>query len=42
MNYKTNVIVNHIPHGYKTILVAMREDALFEMHLTLKESLFGD
>lgn len=42
LGYKTNVVVNHIPHGYKTILVAMREDALFEVHLTLKESLFGD
>lgn len=42
LGYKTNVVVNHIPHGYKTILVAMREDVLFEVHLTLKESLFGD
>lgn len=23
LGYKTNVVVNHIPHGYKTILVAM-------------------
>lgn len=38
--FNTNVVVNHIPHGYKTILMAMREDALFEVHLTLKE--FGD
>ena len=42
LGYKTNVVVNHIPHGYKTILVAMREDVLFEVHLILKESLFGD
>jgi hypothetical protein len=42
LGYKTNVVVNHISHGYKTILVAMREDVLFEVHLTLKESLFGD
>ena len=42
LGYKTNVVVNHIAHGYKTILVAMREDVLFEVHLTLKESLFGD
>lgn len=37
LNFETNVVVNHIPHGYKTILTAMRNDTLIEMHLTLKE-----
>lgn len=39
IGYHTNVVVNHIPHGYKTILTAVKDDALIEMHLTLKESL---
>lgn len=42
LDYKTNVVVNHIHRGYKTILTAMRDDAIVEMHLTLKESLFND
>lgn len=42
LNYETNVVVNHIPHGYKTILTAMRGDALIEMHLTLKDFLFRE
>lgn len=37
LGYNTNVIVNHVPHGYKTILTAMSDDAIVEMHLTLKE-----
>lgn len=41
LDYKTNVVVNHIHRGYKTILTAMRDDAIVEMHLTLKESLFN-
>lgn len=42
LGYHTNVVVNHIPHGYKTILVAMKDDAVVEMHLTLKEYLFRE
>ena len=42
IGYHTNVVVNHIPHGYKTILTAVKDDALIEMHLTLKESLFRE
>ena len=42
LNFETNVVVNHIPHGYKTILTAMRDDALIELHLTLKEFLFRE
>ena len=42
LSYETNVVVNHIPHGYKTILTAMRDDALIELHLTLKEFLFRE
>ena len=42
LGYDTHVIVNHIPHGYKTILTAVRDDALIEIHLTLKEYLFRE
>lgn len=42
LNFETNVVVNHIPHGYKTILTAMRNDSIIEMHLTLKEFLFRE
>lgn len=42
LNFETNVVVNHIPHGYKTILTAMRNDAIVEMHLTLKDFLFRE
>ena len=42
LNFETNVVVNHIPYGYKTILTAMRDDALIELHLTLKEFLFRE
>lgn len=42
LGYHTNVVVNHVPHGYKTILTAVREDALIEMHLTLKDFLFRE
>lgn len=42
IGYHTNVVVNHIPHGYKTILTAVKDDALIEMHLTLKEYLFRE
>lgn len=42
LSYDTNVVVNSIPHGYKTILTAMRDDSVFEMHLTLKDYLFRE
>lgn len=42
LSYDTNVVVNSIPHGYKTILTAMRDDSVFEMHLTLKDFLFRE
>lgn len=43
LGFTTNIVVNPIEHGYETILIAMREDALIEMNLTLKElSIFGD
>lgn len=43
LGFTTNIVVNPIKHGYETILIAMREDALIEMNLTLKElSIFGD
>lgn len=42
IGYHTNVVVNQIPHGYKTILTAVKDDALIEMHLTLKEYLFRE
>lgn len=42
LNFETNVVVNHIPHGYKTILTAMRNNSIVEMHLTLKEFLFSE
>ena len=42
IGYETNIVINRIHRGYKTTLVALKDDALIEMHLTLKESLFGD
>lgn len=40
IGYETNIIINRIHRGYKTTLVALKDDALIEMHLILKESLF--
>lgn len=42
LGYNTHVMVNHIPHGYKTILTAVNDGSLIEMHLTLKEYLFRE
>lgn len=42
LSFEVNVVVNHIPHGYKTFLTAMRNDSIIEMHLTLKEYLFRE
>lgn len=40
IGYETNIVINRIYRGYKTTLVALKDDALIEMHLILKESLF--
>lgn len=42
MGYKANAIVKPIPNGYRTILMAMSEDCLFEIYLTLKDYLFHE
>lgn len=40
LGYDTNIVINRIHRGYKTILVGLKDDSLIEIHLTLKESLF--
>lgn len=40
IGYDTNIVINRIHRGYKTILVGLKDDSLIEIHLTLKESLF--
>ena len=42
MGYKTNVVVNPTNNGYRTTLIAINEDCLFEIHLVLKDYLFRD
>ena len=42
MGYKANVVVNPTANGYRTTLIAMNENCLFEIHLTLKDYLFHE
>lgn len=42
MGYKTNVVVNPTNNGYRTTLIAINENCLFEIHLVLKDYLFHE
>lgn len=42
MGYKANVVVNPTDNGYRTTLIAINENCLFEIHLTLKDYLFHE
>lgn len=42
MGYKANVVVNPTANGYRTTLIAMNENCLFEIHLVLKDYLFHE
>lgn len=34
IGYDTNIVINRIHRGYKTILVGLKDDSLIEIHLT--------
>lgn len=42
LGYKTNVVVHPTDNGYRTTLIAINENCLFEIHLVLKDYLFRD
>ena len=42
LGYKTNVVVHPTDNGYRTTLIAINENCLFEIHLVLKDYLFSD
>lgn len=42
LGYKTNVVVYPTDNGYRTTLIAINENCLFEIHLVLKNYLFRD
>lgn len=42
LGYKTNVVVHPIDNGYRTTLIAVNENCLFEIHLVLKDYLFNN
>ena len=42
LGYKTNVVVYPTDNGYRTTLIAINENCLFEIHLVLKDYLFND
>lgn len=42
LGYKTNVVVHPTDNGYRTTLIAINENCLFEIHLVLKDYLFND
>lgn len=42
LGYKTNVVVHPTDNGYRTTLIAINENCLFEIHLILKDYLFSD
>lgn len=42
MGYKANVVVNPTANGYRTTLIAINENCLFEIHLVLKDYLFRE
>lgn len=42
LGYKTNVVVHPTDNGYRTTLIAINENYLFEIHLVLKDYLFND
>lgn len=42
LRYKTNVVVHPTDNGYRTTLIAINENCLFEIHLVLKDYLFND
>ena len=42
LGYKANVVVNPTDNGYRTTLIAINENCLFEIHLVLKDYLFRD
>lgn len=39
---KTNVVVHPTDNGYRTTLIAVNENCLFEIHLVLKDYLFRE
>lgn len=42
LGYKANVVVHPTDNGYRTTLIAINENCLFEIHLVLKDYLFRD
>lgn len=42
LGYKTNVVIHPTNNGYRTTLIAINENCLFEIHLVLKDYLFRE